>query len=292
MRKKILLLGSEGFFGKNIRKLLSNNYKIKSFTRRSKIENLNLKDYFLIINCAAEVYNEKKMFNNNTELVEQLLRKIINSKCKVRLIHFGSSGEYGSVNKISVETDASVPRSIYESTKASATMLVQGYSKQYKIKSIIIRPFAVFGKWENHTRLIPNIFRHFLYDKKLDIYDGYHDFIYIKELLNFINFLIKKNKINKHGELVNFGSGKQFSNIEILNLCEKIIKKKAKFRFIKKFQRMYDKKIWCSNNRYLISKMKFKRKFTIKKAIKDYYKEIIKDPSPLFLNKNGKRISF
>lgn len=292
MKKKILILGSDGFFGKNIKIHLSKKFKIKSFNRNSNIDNLNLKNIFLIINCAAEVYNDNKMFISNTELVEKLLKKIIKNKKATKLIHFGSSGEYGNVNKISNENDSPKPRTIYEATKASSTMLVQGYSKEYKIKSIIIRPFAVFGKWENYTRLIPNIFRHLLYGNNLRIFDGYHDFIYIKDLLNFINYLIVKNKINSHGELVNFGSGKQYSNFEILKMCEKVFNKKAKATIKKKFQRKYDKKIWCANTKYLRSKIKFKKEFSIQRAIKDYKDEIIKDTQPLFFKKRGKRISF
>ena len=268
------------FFGKNIKIHLSKKFKIKSFNRNSNIDNLNLKNIFLIINCAAEVYNDNKMFISNTELVEKLLKKIIKNKKATKLIHFGSSGEYGNVNKISNENDSPKPRTIYEATKASSTMLVQGYSKEYKIKSIIIRPFAVFGKWENYTRLIPNIFRHLLYGNNLRIFDGYHDFIYIKDLLNFINYLIVKNKINSRYELVNFGSGKQYSNFEIFKMCEKVLIKKQK-RLLKKFQRKYDKKIWCANTKYLRSKIKFK-KFSIQRAIKDYKDEIIKDTQPLF----------
>ena len=104
--------------------------------------------------------------------------------------------------------------------------------------------------------------------------------------------MIVKNKINSHGELVNFGSGKQYSNFEILKMCEKVFNKKAKATIKKKFQRKYDKKIWCANTKYLRSKIKFKKEFSIQRAIKDYKDEIIKDTQPLFFKNRGKRISF
>ena len=51
MKKKILILGSDGFFGKNIKIHLSKKFKIKSFNRNSNIDNLNLKNIFLTIKC-------------------------------------------------------------------------------------------------------------------------------------------------------------------------------------------------------------------------------------------------
>ena len=76
-------------------------------------------------------------------------------------------------------------------------MLVQAYSKQFKINSIIIRPFSIYGQYENSTRILPNIFRHFLKNKKLTMYDGYHDYVYINDLISFLEKLIKKNLIKK-----------------------------------------------------------------------------------------------
>ena len=62
---------------------------------------------------------------------------------------------------------------------------------------------------------------------------------------------------------MNFGSGKQFSNLQILNICEKVLKKKSKATYIPRFNKIYDKKVWCSNNNNLIKKFKFKFKFNI-----------------------------
>ena len=272
LTKKVILIGSNGFFGKNIINFFPKNIFIKKIYRKDNIDRVNFKNFDFIINSAADVYDEKKMFKNNTFLVPKVLEKILKENPKMKLIHFGSSGEYGGVEKKSDEKDLILPRTIYEGTKAAATMLVQAYSKQFKIKSIIIRPFSIYGQYENKTRILPNIFRHFVNNQKLKMYDGFHDYTYINDLILFLEKLIKKNLIKNYGEIVNFGSGKQYSNFEILKICEKIFNKKSKAIKIKKFQRIYDKKIWYADIKILKKKFNHNHKFSIKKGIEHYLK--------------------
>ena len=172
--KKIILIGANGFFGKNILLTLGKKYKIKKFFRNSDINKISFNNYDIIINAAAEVYNEKEMFQSNVNLVKNILEKIIKENKKIKLIHFGSSGEYGAIEKKLSEKELLVPRTVYEGTKAAATMMIQAYSKYFKLKSIIIRPFSVYGLHENSTRIMPNIFRHLMGRQKLKIFDGYH----------------------------------------------------------------------------------------------------------------------
>jgi len=293
MQKRIILIGASGFFGINIYNYFKSDFVIKKVFRKTNIKKINFKNYDYIINASADVYNEGNMFKNNTLFVFKILKKIIDENKNIKLIHFGSSGEYGAVNKMLCEKDLLVPRTVYESTKAAATMLVSGYSKYYKINSIIIRPFAIYGIHENETRILPNFFRHFLHSKPLKIYKGYQDYVYIKDLLLFLQKIIKKNYIKNWGEIVNFGSGKQHSNTAIFNICKKafrkeIVKMKNNFFmntslpsviYINNFQKIYHKKIWCSNNKYLLKNFKFNFKYNIEKGIKDYvheYKKLLK----------------
>lgn len=277
MKKKIILLGANGFFGKNIISFFKNKYKIKKLFRGDSIDRINLKNYNYIINTAADVYDETTMFKNNTLLVNRVLEKIVCENKKIVFIHFGSSSEYGAINKKLAEKDLIIPRNIYEGTKAAATMLVQAYSKYYKLRTVIIRPFSVYGLYENKVRLMPNIILHFLKSQKLKIYNGYHDYIYIKDLMLFLQQLINRNLIREYGEIINFGGGKQYSNKRILELFEKHFNKKSSAIYIKKFQRSYDKKIWCSNNNYIKKKFNFKFKFDINTGIEDYIKNYKKN---------------
>ena len=284
MKKKILLVGSKGFFGKNINKYFKKKFYIKNITRKANINKIKLKNFSYIINCAAEVYNDKKMFKNNTALIDSILKKIIYENKKIKIIHFGSSAEYGNLKFPAKENSLLKPRTVYESTKAASCLLVEGYSRQYDLKSVIIRPFAVYGPHENLTRLIPNIFRHFMFNENLTIYNGFHDFVYINDMIKFIKFIINKNESFYDGKIINFGSGKQYSNFQILKICENIFKKKSKCLLIKKFQRSYDSLIWKNNNFYLKKKIKFRLKYNIYDGIKSYYNTIKKEKINIKIN--------
>ena len=272
-KKKILIIGKNSFFSKNICKKLK-NHKLIKFGRKDKLSSISFKSLDLIINCAADVYVEKKMFNNNTLLVYKILKKHVNEKSKAKIIHFGTSGEYGKLNKKANENLPPNPNSVYEGTKSAATMLVQSFSRQFKIPSVIIRPYSIYGPFENSSRILPNIFRHFIIKNELTIYDGYHDYYYIDDLVNIILKLLQKWTIKNYGEILNVGSGKQFSNVDILKICEKVVRKKSKAKIVKKFQRKYDNKYWYTNTTK-INSYKFNQKITLEKGIKKYWNLIL-----------------
>ena len=99
MRDQILITGANGFFGKNFQISLIKNFDLHLFKRGDQLKKLNFKNFSYVINCAAEVNNENKMLNSNTIYVEKILKKIINENRNCKLIHFGSSGEYGDKEK-------------------------------------------------------------------------------------------------------------------------------------------------------------------------------------------------
>ena len=58
--KKILLIGANGFFGKNISIKLNKFYKIKKFYRNDNLSSINFSKFDQIINCAARSIMKKK----------------------------------------------------------------------------------------------------------------------------------------------------------------------------------------------------------------------------------------
>lgn len=273
-KKKILIIGKNGFFGKSLKKNLS-FHKLKSLGRNDDLKKVNLKNFDFIINCAADIYNEKEMFNSNTLLVYNLLQNYINHKSKAKIIHFGSSGEYGNSKYSPSEKHSLEPNSVYTGTKAAATMLIKAFSKEFKIPSVILRTFNVYGPFENQSRLIPFIFRSLIKKNKLKIYQGYQDYFFIDDLCNIVNQLINKWNIKKFGEILNLGSGKVYKNSEILKICEKITKLKSNVKFIKKFSKSDHNKYYNYKHKHLKIKYKeylnYKKPINIHKGIRMYW---------------------
>ena len=275
-KKKILLIGSNGFFGKNFYQKLKSKFDVKRANRKTNIFKLNFKKFDFIINCAAEVYQEKLMFKNNTSFVFKIIEKYLYDKSSAKIIHFGSSGEYGRYGRPTSERDLLKPTTSYEATKG-ATLLLQGLSKNFKIPSIIFRPYSIYGPMENASRLIPTIFRHFLFNENLKIYDGYHDFVYIDDVSNIILGICKKNWKNKfYGEIINIGSGVQHSNYKVLKICENVVNKKSHAKLKKGFQRIYDNNKWLANTSKM-KKFNIKTKTNLEEGIKKYWKYVLEN---------------
>lgn len=280
-KKKILIIGKNSFFFKNFKTYLKNKKYLKNFqlieiSRKEKVENIKFKSLDFIINFAADVYNERNMFKNNTQLVFKVLKKYLNENCEAKIIHFGTSGEYGRLNKPANENDAPNPHTVYEGTKSAATMLLQSFARQFKIPSVILRPYSIYGPFENPSRILPNIFRHFLINSKLTIYDGYHDYYYIDDMTKLIFSLIKKWKVHNFGEILNIGSGRQYSNFKVLDICEKIIKQKASAHRIYRFNKIYDNKIWYTQTKK-IKEYNFQSNISLENGIKMYWNKVNSD---------------
>ena len=280
LKKKILIIGKNGFFGRSLKYKLS-NHTIKLIGRKNDLNKIDLKNFDFIINCAADIYNEREMFKSNTFLVYKLLENYINQKSKAKIIHFGSTGEYGNSKISPSENSLLRPNSVYTGTKAAATMLLQSFSNEFKIPCLILRTFTVYGPYENQSRLIPFIFRSLILKKKLDIYYGYQDYFYIDDLCNIINKIINKWNIKSYGEILNLGSGKVYKNSEILKICEKITKLKSKVRFIKKFSESNHNKYYNYDQKPPRIRFKkylnFKNITNIEEGIKNYWVKINQD---------------
>ncbi|HUF46331.1 MAG TPA: NAD-dependent epimerase/dehydratase family protein [Vicinamibacterales bacterium] len=101
-----------------------------------------------------------------------------------RLVHVGSSGEYGPVEGAS-EDQAPQPNAEYGATKAAATLLVGAFSRRSGISAITLRPFSVFGPLEAAWRLVPYCVLRALDDQPLELTDGRQrrDFVFVDDVV-------------------------------------------------------------------------------------------------------------
>jgi nucleoside-diphosphate-sugar epimerase len=264
--KKILITGTNGFIGKNLSLFYSDSYHVINHTRQTNIHDcLSLKPD-IIINCAGEIYEEVSAFDSNVKLTYELIKHCVKNKTK--MIHLGSSSEYGRKTSASKETDVLEPTTFYEATKGAATLLCTGYAKQYNLPIITVRPYSVYGKYEKPHRLFPKLFNSFEHGEFMELYNGYHDFIYIKDFIRGINILVENDFIN--GDVVNFGSGEQYSNFEVLEVFEKKYNKQANIKLHNKLSKSFESATWICNTSYAYKQYNFKTEFALEKGINDY----------------------
>lgn len=270
MEKKILIVGKNSFIAKNF--ISKSRFKITAIDRRTKIYRINLKKYDYIINFAANIFDENKMFNNNIGLVNEIFSHYAKCNSKAKIILFGSASEYGKCNFAPDETCLIKPETIYGGTKAAATMIACGFANQFNIPTLLLRTYTIYGPYEDNSKLIPNIFRHLELRTKLNIYQGVQDYTYVDDLILMLKKIILEWKFKDKFTILNVGSGSQYKNSQVLKLCEKITGIKAKAKIIKKFKKNFHNNFWTSNTKKR-EKLNYLLKTNLSNGIKIYWDE-------------------
>jgi nucleoside-diphosphate-sugar epimerase len=266
---KIFITGTTGFIGKN----LIEYYKDHNVFEHKRYMDLPAKlDYFkpeVIINCAADIYKPDDMWIPNVVWVRDCL-EYLKENSTTKMIQIGSSAEYGPMPRASNETDRINPVDMYQATKGAATLLCQGYARQYKLDVKIARVYSAYGHHEKPHRLFSRLYDAFFNNQAMTLYDGNHDFIYINDFIRGINMLI--NAGVKHGDIINFGSGIQYSNLEVLNLWEKITGKKAPVTYEDRMAKSFESEVWLCDTDYSKNVYGFKTEYSLEDGIRDLIK--------------------
>jgi nucleoside-diphosphate-sugar epimerase len=218
---RILVTGRDGFIARHlVQKLQNENHTVVSTGRCDDV--FRELDSFLpemIVHLGAELKDESKMFESNVMLTLKILEWVRNHP-SVKLILFGTSSEYGHLNKPRHESDCPQPRTIYEGTKAATTMLAQAWATTYNLKVLFVRPFTVYGADEKPYKLSQILFRKWKDGTTLKLSDGMHDYVYIDDFLEVLTTLMFRDFPTF--EIVNIGSGVQRSNYEFVRIFQKV----------------------------------------------------------------------
>jgi nucleoside-diphosphate-sugar epimerase len=151
------------------------------------------------------------------------------------------------------EGDKCEPNLIYAQSKYFAESLVKSYNDNYGIETIICRFFNVYGPHQDYRRKHPP-FTSYLIKEVLahntptlyNLGDAKRDYIYISDLLNYLNALMELENFSTAG-IVNLCSGSAYSAMEILKTLESILGTKIDFipgdpnDFWKKYSDLFDK---------------------------------------------------
>lgn len=258
----IFLTGSTGFVGSNLAKRLYGHdiYCLKRGEKMSVVKRFNPD---VIFHVAAELYDENKMFESNVKLTYDLLdcTKYIPYKS---FVYVGSSSEYGRKNLPLKETDSLSPETMYEATKGAGSLLCQAFASSYDKPITIARPFSLYGIGQQHNKLMPAIYNAHKSKKFFNLSDGVHDWIYIDDFVDGLLMLMNGGK-----DIVNFGSGIQSSNKQVLEIFEKILNTKIETVHTDKI-RTYDSEHWVCDTNYAKNKYGFYCKYSLEEGIKKY----------------------
>lgn len=267
---KILLCGAGGFLGKNISERLSTSYEIVLFDRKLGIEKHFLSGPIdFVINCAGEVKDVSKMVSANLDFAKELL--LISHKYNVKkFVHIGSSSELGNTNLPRSESDPCNPATLYQGTKAAATMIIQGFAGQFDFDACISRPFTITGKYLQSNRFIPSLYDAFINNKQFDLYKGTHDYLDAADFIDGIQKILESHKNITKGQIFHFGSGISTSNEQVVEIFQKIVR--SELNIIRHNERYhnYDIDNWQADTHKTSEVLNWKPKISLEQSINEY----------------------
>ena len=150
-----------------------------------------------------------------------------------KLVYASSSSVYGNTKKIPFDVNDLVnkPISIYATSKIANELMSYTYNHLFKIKTIGLRFFTVYGPWGR-----PDMAYYIFCDKiskgePIDIFNNGNlkrDFTYIDDIINGTKSAIDRNY---ECEVFNLGNNKSENIMDIIRLIEKNIGKNAIINF-------------------------------------------------------------
>ncbi len=145
-------------------------------------------------------------------------------------VHLGGSSEYGAKSGPMRESDCPEPLTFYGAAKAAATLLCQQYARANRRPVVALRAFSVYGPWESPSRLIPTAIRAALGNRELALtVPGYRrDFVFVEDLVEACLLALRAEKAS--GEIINVGTGEQWSNEEVVDLVQAVTGRRIKVR--------------------------------------------------------------
>jgi len=331
--KSILVTGGKGLIGKEICKKYisegwdvytwdnesnpyndySDNLGIDLWSDVSSLENVFKNYNFNIVSHQASFvsvgesqYKIQKYMDNNIGITSELLQAMIETNnFPEQLIFASSMGIYGNNLKTSYEflheNSCKSPCSFYGISKLCQEEMIRVFAETYKVKSVALRYFSVYGNinpLNPLTGVISVSVNKFLNSDYVEINeDGLQtrDFIHVKDIAD-IHYDLYLGKEHNYFEEYNICSGESFTLKEIaeyiknkLNSSKEInynkLKRKGDIYYVKCFPRkIYDKYGWKSKvnlfseiDNYINYVLDNKDKFIIgKDTCKESNQELIK----------------
>ena len=229
-RLKILKKNKKKFF---FYRLDINNYE-KLFKK------LNSLKIDMVINLAAQA-GVRYVYENPPAYFESNIRGFFNilELMRIKKINFllyaSTSSVYGNNKNPFVETQSTDSQiQFYAATKKCNEIIANSYHEMFKINSIGLRFFTVYGPWGRPDMSIFKFTKNILENKPISVFNnGNHlrDFTYVDDIVKGISLLIKSKPLGHN--IFNIGNNNQVSLMELIKKLESCLSNKAKKKFLK-----------------------------------------------------------
>ena len=278
--RRCLVTGGTGFIGTNlVRRLLADGHEVDLLVRpqhqtwrikdilsdvrlhkvdltdaaRLKFILRKIKPEWIFHLAAYGAYSFQRSFSRMLEINLQgtinLVEAGINSGFAA-FVNVGSSSEYGFKDHAPKEDEAVVPNSHYAVTKACATLYCQHQAIGKKAKIVTLRPYSVYGPFEEPTRLLPTLIVKGLQGKLPLLTDPAvaRDYIYVDDFVDAC-LLVAHRKAAEEAAIYNVSTGVQTSLKELVALTRRYLPIQEKPKWGSMKNRSWDTNIWVGDSR-------------------------------------------
>lgn len=235
--KTAYVTGSSGFIGKQLIDALMGIRKVITLPHE-RIQDTKLEqfDEFYFLSSYGNLYHQtdhNEILNANISQLLAILRQVEVHSPFDSFVFISSS----SVNlKI---------QSVYSRAKRAAEEIIMALVERYTLPMIIARPFSVTGMGEQAEHLIPTLIRSCFTGSHVNLApDPTHDFIDVDDVVTGIISLAESGAAG----IFELGSGRQYSNIDVLELVERLSGRHANVTLVDSV-RPYDTTGWVSTDR-------------------------------------------
>jgi UDP-glucose 4-epimerase len=170
-----------------------------------------------------------RYITNNIQVTQKLLEESKGNKLK-RFVYASSSSVYGDLppqegQDITILNEEMIckPRSPYGVTKLAAENLVQLYHQEYKMPTVSLRFFSVYGPGQRPDMAFNRFCHSIIHDAALTIYgDGkqVRDFTFVNDVVEVIAASVTNEAAI--GQVVNVGGGSPCTLSEAVTMLEEI----------------------------------------------------------------------
>ena len=133
-----------------------------------------------------------------------------------RIISVGSVVEYDQNVRHIQEDTLLCASSAYGASKASQSFFTEYYARLYKMPIVIVRPTHLYGPFEDQRRLVPAAILAYMRATPLTLSspNACMDYLFVEDAVDA--FLAASEHVQESGEIINIGSGKEYSNKEVV----------------------------------------------------------------------------